>query len=64
MIMSLKQKKRKFKPRIKLNYNIYTPIGSKSCYGLGSVIILVRRWKRLKLQPVAKILETLYLTLA
>ena len=23
MIMSLKQKKRKFKPRIKLNYNIY-----------------------------------------
>ena len=24
MIMSLKQKKRKFKPRIKLNHNIYT----------------------------------------
>ena len=26
MIMSLKQKKRKFEPRIKLNYNIYTII--------------------------------------
>ena len=29
MIMSLKQKKRKFEPRIKLNHNIFTPDKSK-----------------------------------
>ena len=35
MIMSLKQKKRKIKPRIKLNHNIYTIVGDtpSSCGG-------------------------------
>ena len=32
MIMSLKQKKRKFEPRIKLSHNIYTEKKKVSCF--------------------------------
>ena len=39
MIMSLKQKKRKFEPRIKLNHNMYTSCSKTVSFGLCQVSV-------------------------
>ena len=43
MIMSLKQRKTKFEPRIKLNHNIYTVLKFSDC-----MLVLTSLWKGLK----------------